>query len=49
MSNFEISLVLLISLVGGIGLISVGVLIEFSLRKKLPRASSHPTVLMPCS
>jgi fused signal recognition particle receptor len=46
-SNFEISLVLLISLVGGIGLISVGVLIEFSLRKKLPAPPSraaHPAV-----
>lgn len=47
MSNFEISLVLLISLVGGIGLIAVGVLIEFSLRKKLPAPPSraqHPAV-----
>jgi fused signal recognition particle receptor len=40
-SNFEISLVLLISLVGGIGLISLGVLIEFSLRKKLPAPPSR--------
>jgi len=44
-SNFEISLVLLTSMIGGIALISVGVLIEFSLRKKLPASPSraeHP-------
>jgi fused signal recognition particle receptor len=41
-SNFEISLVLLFSLVAGFALVSVGVLIEFSLRKKLPTPTPGP-------
>ena len=42
MSNFEISLVLLFSLIAGPALVSVGVLIEFSLRKKLPTPAPGP-------
>ncbi|HEY2664637.1 MAG TPA: signal recognition particle-docking protein FtsY [Candidatus Binataceae bacterium] len=42
MSNFEISLVLVSSIIAGFALVSIGVLIEFSMRKKLPTPPARP-------